>query len=112
MRQVGVLAAAGLVALEQSPARLHEDHANARHLALGLAQLSGVHVDLQKVQTNIVIFDVQGTGRTAAEVSASLAHYQVLASPTGEFEIRMVTHCDVDRAGIDRALTAFTEILS
>jgi threonine aldolase len=112
MRQVGVLAAAGLVALENSPARLHEDHANARLLAEGLAQLPGLRVDLRKVQTNIVIFDVRGTGRTASEISAALARAQVLASPTGEFEMRMVTHCDVDRAGIDRALAAFAEILS
>jgi len=112
MRQVGVLAAAGLVALEKSPVRLHEDHANARHLALGLARLPGVNVDLRKVQTNIVIFDVRGTGRTAAQISTSLAGHQVLASPTGEFEMRVVTHCDVDRAGIDRALTAFAETLS
>jgi threonine aldolase len=107
-----VLAAAGLVALETSPARLHEDHANARHLALGLSQLPGVHVNLRKVQTNIVIFDVRGTGRTAAQISSSLAARQILASPTGEFEMRMVTHCDVDRAGIDRALAAFSGILS
>jgi threonine aldolase len=112
MRQVGVLAAAGLIALENSPARLHEDHSNARHLAEGLARLPGVHVDLRKVQTNIVIFDVRGTGRSATEISASLAARQILASPTGEYEMRMVTHSDVDRAGIDRALATFGEILA
>ena len=112
MRQVGVLAAAGLLALEKSPGRLHEDHANARYLAEGLAQLPGVRVDLAKVQTNIVIFDVTETRRTAAEVSAALAKRQILASPTGKYGIRMVTHCDVDRGGIERALTAFREVLS
>src|SRR5689334_10116793 len=61
MRQVGVLGAAGLIALEKSPARLHEDHANARYLAEALAQLPGIKVDLRKVQTNIIIFDVSGT---------------------------------------------------
>ena len=111
MRQVGVLAAAGLIALEHSPARLHEDHANARHLAEGLARLPGVRVGLRKVQTNIVIFDVRDTARTAAQISGSLAARQILASPTSEHELRMVTHCDVDRAGIDRALAAFGEIL-
>jgi len=111
MRQVGVLAAAGLIALENSPARLHEDHANARHLAEGLARLPGVRVDLRKVQTNIVIFDVRDTARTAAQISGSLAARQILASPTSEHELRMVTHCDVDRAGIDRALAALGEIL-
>jgi threonine aldolase len=111
MRQAGVLAAAGLVALEKSPGRLHEDHASARYLAEGLAQLPGVRVDLGKVQTNIVIFDVRGTGHTAAEVARALAARQVLASPVNEHEIRLVTHCDVDRAGIDRALATFREIL-
>jgi threonine aldolase len=112
MRQAGVLAAAGLLALEKSPGRLHEDHANARHLAEGLARLPGVEVDLAKVQTNIVIFDVTGTGRTAADISGALAKRNVLANPTDKYSIRMLTHCDVDRAGIDRALAAFREALA
>lgn len=111
MRQAGVLAAAGLVALEKSPARLHEDHANAKHLAEGLARLPGVRVDMKKVQTNIVIFDVAGTSRTAAEISSALAKRNILANPTGRHAMRMVTHCDVDRAGIDRALGVFAEVL-
>ena len=110
MRQVGVLGAAGLIALEKSPSRLHEDHANARYLAEGLSQLPGVRVDLAKVQTNIVIFDVSATGRSAAELSAALEKRQIRANATGKFALRMVTHCDVDRAGIDRALAAFREI--
>ena len=110
MRQVGVLAAAGLVALEGSPQRLHEDHANARYLAEGLAQIPGISVDPKKVQTNIVIFDVRGTGRTAGEICAELAERKVLAGPTDKFAIRMVTHCDVDRAAIACALAALREI--
>ena len=78
-----MLAAAGLIALEKSPSRLHEDHANARYLAEALARLPGIRVDLRKVQTNIIIFDVSGTGRTAAEISAALAKRNVLANPTG-----------------------------
>jgi threonine aldolase len=112
MRQVGVLGAAGLIALEKSPSRLHEDHANARHLAEALARLPGIKVDLRKVQTNIVIFDVSGTGRTAAEICAALANRNVLAGPTGKYAIRMVTHCDVDRAAIDRALLEFRALLT
>jgi len=104
MRQVGVLAAAGLIALEKSPARLHEDHANARFLAEGLARIRGVKVDLATVQTNIVIFDVSGTGKTAAEITAELGKRGVLCGPTDKHSIRMVTHCDVDRAAIERAL--------
>ncbi|MFY9583131.1 MAG: GntG family PLP-dependent aldolase [Candidatus Acidiferrales bacterium] len=110
MRQVGVLAAAGLVALETSPQRLSEDHGNARYLAEGLAQIPGISVDPKKVQTNIVIFDVRGTGRTAGELCAELAMRKVLAGPTDKFAIRMVTHCDVDRAAIARALAALREI--
>jgi threonine aldolase len=110
MRQVGVLAAPGLVALEESPHRLHEDHANARYLAEGLAQIPGISVDPKKVQTNIVIFDVRGTGRTAGEICAELAKRKVLAGPTDKFAIRMVTHCDVDRAAMARALAALREI--
>lgn len=111
MRQVGILAAAGLIALEKSPARLHEDQANARHLAEGLSRLPGVNVELKNVQTNIVIFDVHGTGRTAAELCAELGRRGVLCGPTEPYSIRMVTHCDVDRAGVDAALAAFREIL-
>jgi threonine aldolase len=112
MRQAGVLAAAGLIALEKSPSRLHIDHQNARHLAEGLARLKGITLDPKKVQTNIVIFDVSKTGRTAAEISAELGKRRILAGPTGKFAIRMVTHCDVDRAAIDRALAVLGEILS
>jgi threonine aldolase len=104
MRQVGVLAAAGLVALEQSPKLLARDHANAKRLAEGLAKISGVRVDPVKVQTNIVILDVEGTGRNAAEICSRLASEAVLASAFGRHAIRMVTHYDVDEAGIGRAI--------
>jgi threonine aldolase len=112
MRQAGVLAAAGLIALEKSPSRLHEDHANARFLAEGLARLPGIRVNLKLVQTNIVFFDVQQTSRTAAEISATLAKRQILANTTGKYAIRMLTHRDVDRAGIERALSVFAEVLA
>jgi len=104
MRQAGVLAAAGLIAIEKSPARLHEDHANARFLAEKLAHIPGIKVDLATVQTNIVIFDVSGTGRTAAELTEELGKRGVLCGPTDKHSIRMVTHCDVDRAAIEQAL--------
>ena len=106
MRQAGVLAAAGLVALEESPKKLHIDHENARRLAEGLAAIPGISMDAKKVVSNIVIFDVAGTGRPAAEFSRALAARNILANPTGPTTIRMVTHYDVDRAGIDRALEA------
>jgi threonine aldolase len=111
MRQVGVLAAAGLVALEESPPRLAEDHANARRLAEGLAEMPGVAVDVEKVQTNIVIFDIAGTGLTTADLSARLKQRGVLANGVGPREMRMVTHYDVGRDDIARALAAVSEAL-
>jgi threonine aldolase len=111
MRQAGVLAAAALVALEETPPRLAEDHANARRLAEGLAELPGVRVDPARVVTNIVLFDVSGTGRSAAEICARLqAGHGVLASGFGT-SIRMVTHYDVSREQIDAALNALREVL-
>jgi threonine aldolase len=110
MRQAGVLAAAGLIALEESPKRLHEDHANAQHLATGLAELPGISIDPKKVATNIVIFDVQGTGRTAAEMSEEIGRHNVLCSATDKYAVRMVTHCDVDREGIGKAIRAVAAV--
>jgi len=112
MRQAGVLAAAGLIALEETPKLLHRDHENAKHLAEGLARIAGISIDPKVVVTNILIFDVTETGRTAADICAALAKEKVLCSPTGKFKIRMVTHYDVDRASIDRALTAVAALLS
>jgi threonine aldolase len=111
MRQAGVLAAAGLVALEETPKILHRDHENARYLAERLAKLPGVTIDPKKVATNIVIFDVRGTNRTAAEICTALENDGILCAPTEKYLIRMVTHYDVDRAGIDRALESLAGIL-
>jgi threonine aldolase len=110
MRQAGVLAAAGLVALEQSPKILHVDHENAKHLAEALAKLPGIALDPKKVVTNIVIFDVRGTGKSAAEICAELGKRHILCGPTDKSSIRMVTHYDVDRAGVDRAIASMSEI--
>jgi threonine aldolase len=112
MRQVGVLAAAALVALEETPPRLLEDHSNARRLAEGLAHLPGIDIDPERVVTNICIFDVSGTGRPADEICASLQRdYNVLASGFGT-SIRMVTHYDVSRADIDTALGAMEKTVA
>ncbi|HKV06023.1 MAG TPA: GntG family PLP-dependent aldolase [Candidatus Acidoferrales bacterium] len=112
MRQAGVLAAAGLIALEETPKTLHRDHENARHLAEGLAKIPGVALDPKKVVTNILIFDVRGTGREAAEIVEKLAKKNVLCGATGKYTIRMVTHYDVDRAAMDRAIAAITEAVA
>jgi threonine aldolase len=104
MRQAGVLAAAGLIALEESPKRLHVDHENARALALGLAKIPGVALDPRRVMTNIVIFDVSATGKTAADICRLLEHENILAGTTGKYSVRMVTHCDVNRRDIDAGI--------
>ncbi len=105
MRQVGVLAAAGLVALEESPPRLAEDHRNARRLAEGIGEMAGLRIDPAQVETNIVIFDVTGTGKTATDICRALGESGVLASGFGE-SIRMVTHYDVSSSDIEAALVA------
>jgi threonine aldolase len=110
MRQAGVLAAAGLIALEETPKRLHEDHENAKRLAEGVAELPGVKIDPEKVATNIVIFDVSKTGMTADDICARLRARGVLAAGFGS-AIRMVTHYDVSRADIDRALKEIESVL-
>ena len=108
MRQAGVLAAAGLIALEKGPARLHEDHANARLLAEALAHTEGVSIDLVTVETNIVVFRLTA-GRGAAELVARLKARGILASAFGADAIRLVTHLDVDRAACVAASQAITE---
>ena len=112
MRQVGVLAAAGLIALEESPKNLHRDHENAKFLADGLAKMKGISLDPTKVMTNIVIFDVRATGRSAADICSELGKRKILSGPTEKYSIRMVTHCDVNLAGIENALAAIAEVLS
>jgi threonine aldolase len=111
MRQVGVLAAAGLVALEESPKRLHTDHENAKFLARGLAEIPGIKIDPSKVVTNILFLDVSGTGLTSFQISRRLAAEGVLANGVTPETMRMVTHYDVDRAGCERALRALRDIV-
>jgi len=111
MRQAGVLAAAGLIAIEEGPKRLAIDHENARLLANGLAEIPGIKIDPAKVVTNILFFDVAGTGLVASEISKRLAAQGVLANAFNAQLIRMVTHRDVDRAGCERALLALREVL-
>jgi len=111
MRQAGILAAAGLVALEKGPGRLQEDHDNARFLAEGLASIAGVKIDPKKVQTNIVIFDVSGTEFDAPAIVASLRDRNVLASAIDKTHIRLVTHLDVDRTACEEALFALRAVI-
>ena len=112
MRQAGVLAAAGLIALEETPKRLGEDHANARFLAEELGKLPGIAIDARKVVTNIVIFDVSGTGSSPADLSARLKERGVLLNGVNARQMRAVTHYDVSRADCERAAEVMAEVVS
>lgn len=111
MRQSGVLAAAGLWGLEHNLARLAEDHANARILAESLARLEGVEVDLEATKTNIVVFDVAGTGRAPAAILRDAEARGVLLVPFGPTRLRGVTHLDVSRDDVVTAVDVITEAL-
>jgi threonine aldolase len=110
MRQVGVLAAAGLIALDQGPSRLQEDHDNAQVLARRLAAVNGVTLDAAKVRTNIVMFGLK-KGLSSAEFLKRLAERHVLAVPADAERVRMVTHLDVTRADMDAAATAVEQVM-
>jgi threonine aldolase len=112
MRQVGVLAAAGLIAMEQTPARLFDDHCNAKFLAEGLSRIPGIQIDPARVQTNITVFDVGGTGIAPFELSARLRERGVLMNAINERQMRAVTHYDVDRAQCAQALEAVAGLVS
>lgn len=112
MRQAGVLAAAGLIALEEMPKRLPEDHAKARRFAEAICHLPGVQLDPARVETNIVIFDISQTGRTPENISAQLREQGVLINGISETELRAVTHADVTEEECDRAAEVLTSNLS
>ncbi|PYO03368.1 MAG: hypothetical protein DMD91_01325 [Candidatus Rokuibacteriota bacterium] len=115
MRQAGIIAAAGIVALDRMVARLAEDHANARTLAEGVAKLPGIGIDLATVQTNIVIFRVGAVGTRSAETATQeivqgCAARKVKVHAIGPAAIRCVTHKDVDADDIRRTVDAIAEI--
>jgi threonine aldolase len=112
MRQAGVLAAACLVALEQSPKKLFDDHCNAKFLGEGLSRTPGIQIDPRHVQTNIVVFDVTGTGIAPTEICARLKQRGVLMNAINHRQVRAVTHCDVDREACARALESIAEVVS
>ena len=109
MRQAGILAAAGLIALEKMPLRLHEDHANAHMLAETLAALPEIEIDPAAVETNIVVFSLRN--RVAGEVTAALKSHGVLMSAVGPKSVRLVTHHDADEAACRRAAEVLKTVL-
>lgn len=111
MRQAGVLAAAGIVALETMVDRLAEDHTNAHRLAEGLARVPGIVLDASRVQTNIVLFDVAPGHMTARDLSAALAARGVLINATGPRQLRAVTHFGIGSEDVELALRAAEETM-
>jgi threonine aldolase len=111
MRQCGILAAAGIVALEQMVDRLADDHANARRLAEGIADMVGVDIDPETVQTDIVIFQVTSDRLSAAQLVQALLDRGIQMSAIGSTQIRAVTHYGIEGADIEATLAAMRDVL-
>jgi threonine aldolase len=113
MRQVGILAAAGVISLREMTTRLGEDHANARLLAEGLAAIPYVKIDLERVKTNMVFFNLtDDSPLNAAQMCERLkADYNILTYPMGERLFRMVTHYYITREGVEQTLDAIRTLL-
>jgi threonine aldolase len=111
MRQAGILAAAGIVALETMVQRLADDHANARHLAEGLARLPGIVLDLDRVTTNIIIFELAPDALPPDALAEGLAALGVRIGAVGGRRIRAVTHYGIQAEDIDYALAAIQMVL-
>jgi len=111
MRQAGIIAAAGIVALEQMVDRLAEDHLNARRLAAGIAQIPGLSIDLARTQTNIVYFALDTNRLAADELLSRLEKKGIKLLRTGGSSFRMVTHHGIRSADIDLALTALAAVM-
>ena len=112
MRQAGVLAAAGLVALDNMVERLADDHSNAKRLAEGLANIEGISVDPTSIQTNIVIFEVAESAGNANDVINALADEGVLVTYPGQQSLRMVTHRHISASDIDEALSRVAKVMT
>jgi len=112
MRQSGVIAAAGITALEQMVDRLAEDHENAKHLAEGIARIPGLSLDLKKIQTNIVYFDMADDRFDAATLVTQLAGRAVKMLQVGPGRLRAVTHYGISAEDIDLALAAMSEVMA
>jgi len=112
MRQAGVIAAAGIVALEQMVDRLADDHANARRLAQGLADIPGINLDPSRVQTNIVIFELRNGALSPDAFCRRLADQGVKMSPIEGRQIRAVTHYGIEAEHIEQALAAIVQAMA
>lgn len=115
MRQVGAIAAAGIVAIEKMVDRLVEDHKNAKYLAERLNEIDGIYVDMETVQSNMVFFNIEGLGIKADVFAQKLREYNIKVSPRrqmGEFMIRAVAHKDISREDINYSIDVIKEVAS
>ncbi len=112
MRQAGILAAAGIIAIENMVGRLEEDHKNARILGEGLADIDGICVDLETIQTNMVYFDLSKSGMDTYQFLPRLAEYNILGSPRPPTQVRLVTHCGISERDIYNTIKVIKEIVS
>ena len=112
MRQAGIIAAAGVYALEHHVERLAEDHENARTFCRDIAQIPGIKLIFDRCQTNLVFFDVSETGMDAAEVAEKLLAYEVRIGAMGPHRMRAVTHLDVNRAQLTEAAEALRNVVA
>jgi threonine aldolase len=112
MRQAGIIAAAGIYALDHHFERLKEDHQNAKRLAVGLKEFKGISIDPRHVETNIVIFDAAGTGLTSFRLAEAMKKEGILIHAISKTQIRLVTHLDVNAENIEKTLKVFGEILA
>ena len=111
MRQSGIIAAAGVYALDKHVDRLADDHTNARRFADALAQIPGIGIDADQVETNMVYFEVRESGLDAAEVATRLLERGVRIGAVDRYQMRAVTHLDVDRAGVEEAAKVLSEVV-
>ena len=112
MRQAGILAAAGIIAIENMVERLEEDHKNAQILGEGLTDMNGIKVDLETIPTNMVYFDLQGSGMDTYQFLPKLAEYNILGSPRPPSKVRLVTHYGISEDDIYTTIKAIKEIVS
>jgi threonine aldolase len=110
LRQAGICAAACVYALDHNIDRLADDHANAKTLARGLAQVPGIMVEAP--ETNLVFFDTSGTSLTAEQLAERVRREGIMLSTTGRYRVRACTHLDVDRAGVETALQVIRRVVA
>ena len=112
MRQAGIIAAAGVYALKHNVERLADDHDNAKRFARLIAQIDGIEIDPDGIETNMIYFGVAGTGLTAPQVSERLLEHGVRIGAMGDSLMRAVTHLDVDTGGVEEAAQALRTVVS